>query len=236
LSKNFKIAAGLILLFISIISITIFLFYKGYLRCNYPSRNDYPIQGIDISHYQGKINWQQLKQENLDFVIIKATEGNDFVDHKFTENADSAIAHGYKVGAYHFYRLCRDGKKQAQHFINTTQQFALAIPPTVDLEFGGNCKGNQTKSQILRQIGEYLDTLESVYGTPPIIYATAEFYNEYIAGHFQRNPIWIRDIFRKPELKDKRDWKIWQFANRGRLKGISTYIDINAFSGKTIEF
>ncbi len=69
-----------------LIGIVYWLFDQGFLRLNYPSHARFPIQGVDVSHHQGEIDWQKLKSQNIEFAFIKATEGGDHVDRKFYEN------------------------------------------------------------------------------------------------------------------------------------------------------
>jgi lysozyme len=139
------------------------LFYFGYLRFNYPSKEKYPIQGIDISHHQGDIDWAKLKTEGLHFCFIKATEGGDYKDPKFNENWNNSIKIGYATGAYHFYRLCKTGEEQAQNFISTVPKISNALPPVLDLEFGGNCNAEKSKTQIITEIQTCLQLLEQHY-------------------------------------------------------------------------
>ena len=100
---------------------------------------DYPIQGFDVSHHQQEIQWQQISPEKYRFVYLKATEGGDFKDTRFQENWLKARERGFLVGAYHFYRLCRDGSIQAQNFIDSVPKQANALPPVIDLEYDSNC-------------------------------------------------------------------------------------------------
>ncbi|HEY3406411.1 MAG TPA: GH25 family lysozyme [Ohtaekwangia sp.] len=117
-----------------------YLLYDGRIRFNYPDKEEFPVVGIDISHHQGKINWKQLSTEDVSFIIMKATEGVDYKDPLFDSNWSASKSAGYKTGAYHFYRVCRDGKEQAENFIRTVPNLPENIAPTIDLEFGGNCK------------------------------------------------------------------------------------------------
>jgi lysozyme len=211
-----------------------YLITIGKIRFNYPDKEDFPILGIDISHHQGNIRWAELRSEDISFVIIKATEGKDYKDKLFERNWTSSKTEGYKTGAYHFYRICRDGKEQAKNFIETVPYHADNLAPTIDLEFGGNCKTDKSKDQILKEVDEFLNILEVHYKKKPIIYATQEFYDEFLTDNFADHPIWIRDVFKKPELSDGREWVIWQFANRGHLHGIDTYVDLNVLNGKSI--
>jgi lysozyme len=212
-----------------------YLLFIGRIRFNYPDKDEFPIVGIDVSHHQGQIHWNELRTENVSFVVIKATEGVDYQDPLFKINWQKSKEAGYKTGAYHFYRLCKGGREQAQHFIETVPNASDNLPPTIDLEFGGNCQTEKTKEQVLNDINEFLHVIENHYNKRPIIYVTREFYDEYLTNEFEDYSIWIRDIFGRPALGDNRPWLIWQFANRGHLKGIDTYVDLNVLNGKSIE-
>ncbi len=133
---------GLVLLGIVFLWATYHAFYAGYVRLNYPSLNEFPVQGIDISHHQNKIDWQKLSQEKdqVQFVFIKATEGGDFKDTQFQSYLQRANEYSIPAGAYHFFTFCRSGKEQADHFIQTVAGHNMLLPPVIDLEFGGNCK------------------------------------------------------------------------------------------------
>jgi len=227
-----KLIIAFVLFDVAIVA-AVMLIYKGYIRFNYPDLKEFPIRGIDISHHQGNINWQELAQENLSFVIIKATEGGDFVDPKFSENWQNARQSGYRTGAYHFYRLCKTPEEQAANFGKVVPKDSNALPPSVDLEFGGNCETDKTTEQVLKEIQRFLTLLENDYGAKPIIYATPEFYDTYLKGQLTGYPIWIRDIYGRPDLPDGRSWYIWQYANRGHLKGIETYVDLNVLNGNS---
>jgi lysozyme len=229
----------LIIIGISVAALGLFgayMLFAGYLRFNYPDREEFPIMGIDISHHQGEIRWTELRTEDISFVIIKATEGGDYRDPRFTTNWTQSKKEGYRTGAYHFYRLCKNAREQANNFIQTVPFEPDNLPPTIDLEFGGNCKTDKNKKQVLQEVEEFLQILERHYKKRPIIYVTKEFYDEYLIDQFRNNPIWIRNIFKKPKLKDNREWTIWQFANRGRLNGIDMYVDLNVWNGRSIEF
>jgi lysozyme len=214
--------------------ITSYLFYDGRIRFNYPDKDEFPIVGIDISHHQGKINWKKLSDEKLSFVIIKATEGGDFKDPQFSENWSNCKKEGYKFGAYHFYSFCKTGREQAQNFMDVVPFDRHSLPPTIDLEFGGNCKIRKKDSLLVLEVSEFLILVESYYKKRPIIYSTPEFYKKYLLSNFTDYPIWIRDIYKKPKL-DGREWAIWQFASRARLKGIDTYVDLNVVNGKLLD-
>ncbi|GAK60789.1 glycoside hydrolase family 25 [Candidatus Vecturithrix granuli] len=216
--------------------VTPVLFSTGILRMNYPDSQRFPVRGIDISHHQQTIDWQKLRQEQIQFVLIKATEGGDFKDRLFLENWRKAKEAGFIRGAYHFFTFCRPGKEQAQNFIDTVPVEPGTLSPVIDLEFGGNCQTRPSRASLLQELIEYIAAIEQVYGQTPVLYVTYEAYNVYLTGELEQLALWIRDIFWHPRLPDNRAWRFWQYSNRGRLQGIPTYVDLNVFHGSTEEF
>lgn len=212
------------------------LFHKGHIRFNYPSKKEFPIQGIDVSHHQKNIDWHKIDTSLVQFAFIKATEGGDFKDTKFLYNWEQAKLNGITVGAYHFFTFCKDGHMQAQNFIATVPNDIGMLPPVLDLEYDGNCKTTKTKAQILAEIEICIKSLEKHYQKKVILYVTEDFYEAIIINQFPKNPLWVRDILVQPNLSDKRTWHFWQYSNRGKLDGIETFVDMNVFKGTAKEF
>ena len=106
---------------------------------SYAASQDYTVKGFDVSHHQKDIDWKKISPKSYKFVYLKATEGGDFKDRKFQDNWLQAREQGFYVGAYHFYRLCREGEIQAQNFIETVPNKLDALPPVIDLEYDSNC-------------------------------------------------------------------------------------------------
>ena len=119
----------------------------------HPSEHSYPFQGIDVSRHQGTIDWQDLPRQGVDFAYIKASEGGDFRDTRFKTNWRAAGGAGIGRGAYHFFTLCRSGADQAANFLAAVPSDSGALPPAVDLEFGGNCSARPTRGTLL-QVGQ----------------------------------------------------------------------------------
>ena len=92
------------------------------------------------------------------------------------------------------------------------------------------------KEDLIVEIAKYFEIIEDHYQRKVIIYTTNEFYKNYLMNRFPDNPIWIRDILSEPNLPDGRGWLFWQYTNRGRLEGINTPVDLNAFVGSEEEF
>ncbi len=203
----------------------------GFLRFNYPSRDEFPVWGIDVSHHQGPIDWDAVRAGGeVAFAYIKATEGGDWTDRRFAENWAAARARGLRVGAYHFFTLCRDAEAQADNFIRTVPQ-ADALPHVVDLEFGGNCGARPDPPALRRSVEVWLDRVEAHYGRRPLLYVTHEFFDAYLEDAAPLGELWIRDIFWRPHLPHPWRYPLWQFANRGRLGGIEGPVDLNVFWG-----
>lgn len=212
---------------------------KGYLRLNYPSFEKYPVHGIDISRHQNEIDWDKLKlndQKFVQFVFIKITEGATLQDVWFNENYKKARQHNIPVGVYHFFTFCRTGKEQAENFLQTIPKDSLpTLPPVIDLEYGGNCSQNRLPD-LLKEIGDFMSIVETYYGRKMLIYTTHEFYDDYLTEKFKDNPIWIRDMYREPKIKDGKKWMFWQYSSRGRLDGIEGLVDLNVYAGSKDEF
>ena len=135
------------------------------------------------------------------------------------------------VGAYHFYRLCRDGQIQAQNFIETVPKKTDSLPPVIDLEYDSTCINTYTREQLLKEIQVMHDQLYQHYGLQPIFYTSKAFYNIVLVDEFKQTPLWIREYQGQPELKGNPKWTFWQHTSQGQIKGIPTLVDLNVFQG-----
>ncbi|TFG74938.1 MAG: lysozyme [Thermodesulfobacteriales bacterium] len=216
--------------------ITVLFFEKGYIRFNYPDQSTYPVRGIDLSHHQDIIDWDILTREDLSFAFIKATEGGDHKDTQFERNWERAGDIGLVRGAYHFFTFCKPGLEQALNFIQTVPVEKDTLPPSIDLEFSGNCQARPSKEELQHELNVFAKLIEQRYGQIPIVYTTKESYNAFLAGDDLGYPIWIRDIYTKPDLPDGSKWDFWQFTHRGRIHGIDGFVDLNVYNGNKEEF
>lgn len=222
----------IVICLIVLISTLIFIFwYNGIIFLNYFDEKNYEVKGVDVSHYQGDIDWEILSNQGIKFAFIKATEGKSFVDENYNLNYKNAIKTDLKIGAYHFFTYDTDGVLQAENFIKNVSKTENMLPPVVDIEFYGE---EYTVERTKEQLHLMLNKLEEYYEKKPIIYTTHETYNWYIANDFKDNYIWIRDVFFKPRLIDNREWTFWQYTNRAKLDGYNGQekrIDINVYNG-----
>lgn len=209
------------------------LVISGRLWFNMPSKNRYPVRGVDVSHYQGDINWETIAAQDITFAFIKATEGSGMVDDCFAVNWENARAAGLYTGAYHFFSFDSGGDTQAENFITTVPYEADAMPPVIDLEFyrSHNLPSTEEVQDNLRIL---LDAMKEHYGKTPIIYTTNQCYDEYLKGTDMEYTLWIRSIFTPPSSSLEPDWCFWQYNPRGILEGYEgdeQFIDLNAYCG-----
>ncbi len=201
---------------------------KGYGICM-PS--GYQVHGIDVSHYQGDINWKMLEQTRqgqfpIQFIFMKATEGGDYSDDRFTANFDSARAHGFIRGAYHFYNPKTDANKQADFFIQSVKLEPGDLPPVLDIE-----KKGKDMKKLQSDLKLWLRKVENHYGVKPIIYASYKFKTRYLNDSvFNTYPYWIAHYY-VDSVRYEGDWKFWQHTDVGTLPGIEEKVDLNVFNG-----
>ena len=205
---------------------------KGYGVC---MPVGYSMHGIDVSHYQGEINWKMLKQTRqgkfpVEFIFMKATEGGDFSDDRFVANFDSAKVHGFIRGAYHFYNPKTDADKQADFFIRSVKLEPGDLPPVLDIEM----KSKDVK-KLQQDLKIWLRKVENHYGVKPIIYASYKFKAKYLNDSiFNTYPYWIAHYY-VDSVRYQGEWKFWQHTDVGTLPGIDEKVDLNVFNGSFSE-
>lgn len=221
-------------------ALLVVLFYNGVLLFNNPSTQRYPVRGVDVSSYQGDIDWRVLESQGIQFAFIKATEGSSMVDSYYQQNYENAIQTGLRIGAYHFFSSGSPGATQAQNFMAVVEKTDDMLPPVADVElYNDKEQSPEETTRIVRELTDFLLAIEQYYEKKPIIYTTEKNYKYYIAGNFDGHDIWIRNVFCKPSLSDGRSWRFWQYTNRETLEGYvgkEKYIDMNVFNGTQEEF
>ena len=199
-----------------------------------------PIHGIDVSRYQGKIDWAAVRDAGTQFAFIKATEGGDYVDPRFLENWHGARRAGVPRGAYHFMYWCRPSHEQAAWFKRNVPADPEALPPVLDLEWNGHsrtCPFKATREAALEATKLMLREMEAHTGKRPIIYTDIPFHREVLAGELSDYPYWVRSTAAEPhERYQNRRWTMWQYTTTGRVPGINGDVDRNAFYGGETEW
>jgi lysozyme len=195
----------------------------------------YDVIGVDVSNYQGDIDWPVLARTDIAFAYVKATEGGNFRDRRFQANWEGAAKTGLPRGAYHFFTQCRPGAEQARNFIGLVPREPGALPPVLDLEDMGNCRSGRLVANLVEEIATALNMLETHYGRRPLLYVTSEFDAAYLQRQFTSEKFWARSLVLPPQFRTDQ-WLIWQYHSTGRRAGINGLVDLNAFRGSKRQF
>jgi lysozyme len=197
----------------------------------------YAIHGIDVSKYQHMIAWEEVKAMKvkdiqLGFCFIKATEGIGNTDPQFRRNWKKAKQAGMHRGAYHFFIASKDGRMQAENFIKQVELIPGDLPPVLDIE-----QINGTPhAQLRKEAREWLDIVEQHYKIKPVIYTNVDFYKRCLGEEFDGYPLWVAHYYEPREPRISRDWVFWQHSDEGRVNGITSKVDFNVFRGDSVQF
>lgn len=194
--------------------------------------DQWEIFGVDVSSYQGEVDWSALAEQGVDFAFVKATEGSMLQDRQFADNWAGAWAAGVTVGAYHFLSYDSPGETQADNFISAVPVSEGTLPPVIDIEFYGEyLEHPPEKEQVRAILDPLLERLEQHYGVKPILYVTYRSYYRYLAGGYGVYPIWCSSPTIFPLVPG---WQFWQYSHTGELEGYfgdQEHIDLNIFRG-----
>lgn len=197
----------------------------------------YSIHGIDVSKYQSIIAWEEVKAMKvrniqLGFAFIKATEGIGNTDPQFKHNWKKTKENTIIRGAYHFFIASKDGRMQAENFIDKVELEPGDMPPVLDAEQ----LNGATTEQLKKEMKKWLDIVETYYGVKPIIYTNVDFYRRNLGSEFDSYPLWIAHYYQTEQPRIQRGWIFWQHSDEGRVNGIVSKVDFNVFAGDSLEF
>jgi len=196
------------------------------------------VPGIDVSYWEGGIDWKKVRGDGVRYMFTKATEGEGYADPTLGDNWVGAKSVGILRGAYHFFHPNMNPVKQADHFINAVKKLNDngELPPVLDLEVTDNIASNA----IIDRAKSWLDRVEQQLKKRPIIYSSPGFlkYNFVVAGGGP--PLWTKDYVlwianygvQQPFLpKGWLKWIFWQYSESGKVNGINSGVDLNWFNG-----
>jgi lysozyme len=209
-----------------------YVYYPTY----YPTPQDFPIHGIDVSKFQGSIDWPEVRASGVKFAWIKATEGANYVDPMFWANWQGAKAAGLPRGAYHFAYWCRPWQEEMAWFEATVPNDPQALPPVLDAEAtpdSRTCRRVLEPKSTVAEMQAMLEELQRHYGKRPVVYTTVDFYQAILRpAALAQYPIWVRSTKYHPAVKyGRRQWRFWQYQSDGRVPGVPSRVDRNAFYG-----
>jgi len=195
----------------------------------------YPITGIDVSRYQGKVDWGKVKEMRsgklkVNFVFAKATEGLSSEDSYFDRNQKQCAKHDIPFGAYHYFIPSLDAIKQADFFVSKYKPKKGNLPPVADIEKTFGLSG----PQIRKYLKVFLDRVEAKSGVKPIIYTYHSFYRDYLSEGFDGYTFWLAHY--GPGKPHDQPWTFWQFSEKSTISGINHLVDLNVFKGDSAAF
>lgn len=190
-----------------------------------PASDPIYVSGIDVSHYQGEVDWATLAEGGGRFAFIKATDGIDDVDPRFHQNWEGARAAGILRGGYHFFRPALDAQRQAAHFLSVIATDDLALPPALDVEITDGLH----PAAMQEAIRVWLEAVQAALGCKPVVYTDPSFWkNSVRGGDFGDHPLWLACYASEPEIPAPwQTWTFWQHTDRGQVAGISGAVDLD---------
>jgi len=195
----------------------------------------YPVHGIDISKWQGEIDWNEVRKAGVAFAFMKATEGGDHTDSRYESYWRGARSAGIAHAPYHFYYFCRPAREQAAWFIANVSRESVQMPPVLDVEWNHaskNCTSRPDPETVRTEMKIWMDIVGAHYGKRPIIYTPVDFHRENLDGHFKGYQFWLRSVAAHPQdIYPDHPWTLWQYTGTGIMPGIKGNTDINAFAG-----
>lgn len=195
------------------------------------------IKGVDVSHFDGAINWKAARQDGITFAIIKATEGTTFVDDHFTTNWTSTASNGIVHGAYHFFRPKSDPVAQADFFVRIAGSPKPGdLPPVIDLEVTDGL----TAAQVAAGARAFLQRVQQKTGRVPMIYTSVRVFDSLLGGPSGFDPyfLWVANWnVRCPNIPNPpwKRWTFWQSSATGTVAGFSDPVDLDSFNGTSAE-
>ncbi len=180
--------------------------------------------GIDISSYQGYIDWAKVSSDkDIRFVYIKATEGATYHSPHYAHNVTQARRHGLLVGSYHYLTSSSTIDEQFANFSKFALKSVQDLIPMLDVEV----RGDWSRSQLIDSVDKFCQLVEDLYGVQPMIYSTMGFYNKNLTPHFNKHHLYIgRYSNTEPEVNWEGEYTIWQYSETGIIPGIDAYVDL----------
>ncbi|MCE9576917.1 MAG: hypothetical protein K8W52_27470 [Deltaproteobacteria bacterium] len=188
--------------------------------------------GVDVSYYNGTIDWAKAKAAGLGFAIIRVSDGTGFKDPKFATYATGARAQGIVRGAYQFFRPAQDVNAQADLMIAAQAQLAADdLPPTIDVE----ATGNLGPATVAARVTQWVNRVKAATGRTPIVYTGKYFWRDQVGGSTTQSDsaLWVAQYTSLcPDIPAPwTRWTFWQYSESGTVAGIPGAVDMDRFNG-----
>jgi GH25 family lysozyme M1 (1,4-beta-N-acetylmuramidase) len=195
--------------------------------------SSYAIQGIDVSHWQGSVNWTSVKNSGRKFAFCKATEGTTYTDPQFSTNWSHMKSAGLIRGAYHFGRPGSNPTTQADYFCNVVHPTSGDLQMMLDIE----TTDGKTPSQVRSWIVSFINRIVYRTGRPGIIYTGFYFWRDSAGNGSNLNcPLFLAAYVSNPASYVPAAWSyftFWQYTSSGSVPGVSGNVDLDCFNGST---
>ncbi len=186
--------------------------------------------GIDVSGYQGNIDYSKVKQAGIEIVYMKSSEGSNYVDSHFERNYTEAKRNGLKVGVYHFLtaRSVSQANHQAQFFVSLISGKSIDCKLAMDFESFGNLN----KVQINEIAIAFINKVKELSGKDVVVYSNTYDAMYIFEGEVTNYPLWVAQYeVSEPQNNGKwSSWVGWQYADNGEVNGINARVDMNRFT------
>lgn len=189
----------------------------------------YPVRGIDVSAHNGDISFPSVASSGIQFVWIKASEGETLRDRRYAANVRAARQAGLLTGAYHFFRFDCEGVLQAMNLVAALDGDIPPLGVAIDVEIESNPE-DIPDEQVIDNLESMADYLQ-LKGIPVTIYTNKEAYNRYIAERLGNYPLWICSFTDNEPMEDDTPWQWWQYSHAGKIPGIDGKVDENVYNG-----
>ncbi|MGE0399191.1 MAG: GH25 family lysozyme [Kofleriaceae bacterium] len=196
------------------------------------------VKGIDVSYYQGNIDWTRVKNDGVKYAFIRVSDGLGTIDSKFETYWAQSRANGIIHGAYQFFRPNQDPIAQAELFLDKLGNTIADddLPPVIDIEAAGGL----TPAQVAAKAKQWIDHVEAALGVKPIIYTGFYFWRDQVGApaYGAQHPLWHAQYTSAacPNISAPwTEWAFWQFTSSGSVDGIAGNVDVNRFDGTMAE-
>ncbi len=193
----------------------------------------YPITGIDISQHSGKVDFQEIKNQRIDFIYMKATEGGDYQDPYFENNYLNAKKYNFPVGSYHLFRYNVPAKLQVQNYLNSLKNKSFELPLVADVEEGKPGEKYE-KETVIRELKVFIDELHKAGYKDVIIYTNKKNYSIFIDEELEKYHFWLAHLSKDPF--NQVNWLFWQHWQNKKISGAEGFVDLNTFNGSREEW
>ncbi len=185
-------------------------------------------KGIDISSWQGDVNFKEVKENGIEIVYIKGTEGSHYLNPRADEYYLKAKSNDILIGFYHFFRPKVDAKIQANFFSSYVKKKDFNCKLALDIEVTDGCNTDELSKNCIT----FLEEVKSLTGKEVVVYTYTSFAKTSLTKELGRYPLWVAnyDVEKPEENAIWNEWVGFQYSESGNIQGIRTYCPLDVFT------